>query len=225
MTKAKLVREATLCERRAYLDLFPTVRLIIVQRGKDRWRGIAAHTGDDRFRIRGSVPVALSESVAPFDTIVTRFDGERFWFDGPDRSVNPAFAATLRSALSAGTDPSEVHKSGLTPELKSAYEFLHAQTERGRLRSNQDRNRTRIAEALGHGGASLVDFQERGDGYLVEYRIGSDIFRSAVDRNNLSVRSAGICLAGQDEQFDLTSLVGVIRAAGDGLYRMDYFDA
>ena len=38
---------------------------------------------------------------------------------------------------------------------------------------------------------------------------------SAIAKDNLTVLSAGICLAGGDQAFDLNSLVGVLRQASD----------
>ena len=71
----------------------------------------------------------------------------------------------------------------------------------------------RLRQALKHGGAELVDFLERQDGYRVSYALDGQQRVCAVDKDKLNLQVAGICLSGQDGQFDLASLVGVIREA------------
>jgi hypothetical protein len=71
----------------------------------------------------------------------------------------------------------------------------------------------RIARSLSHSGGQLVSYIERGDVYTVTYRFGDRTHTSTVRTNDLSVVTSGICLSGQDNDFDLTSLVGVMREA------------
>jgi hypothetical protein len=54
-------------------------------------------------------------------------------------------------------------------------------------------------------------YQDRGDTYTVEYLVEGNRYTSVVDKRDLTVRAAGICLNGGDRSFDLTSLVHVIR--------------
>jgi ferredoxin len=52
-TQARLVRKATLSERRGYLDLFPLIRQIVCRRAGNTWFGSAASFGDRRIRMEG----------------------------------------------------------------------------------------------------------------------------------------------------------------------------
>jgi hypothetical protein len=76
--------------------------------------------------------------------------------------------------------------------------------------------------ALAHAGAELKDYVERQDVYTVTYEVDGQRHVSAISKKDLSVQVAGICLSGEDENFDLQSLVGVIREAqsGGGLVRV-----
>jgi hypothetical protein len=88
------------------------------------------------------------------------------------------------------------------------------EVERERLRQDahlQDQVSRRLAEALAHGGAELASYIEREDTYSVVYTIEGQQHRSTVRKDDLGVLSAGICLEGEDRNFDLQSLVGVIR--------------
>jgi hypothetical protein len=70
--------------------------------------------------------------------------------------------------------------------------------------------------ALEHAGAELKNYVERHDVYTVTYEVDGQWHVSAVAKKDLSVQVAGICLSGEDQNFDLQSLVGVIREAQGG---------
>jgi len=234
--EATLVRTAGMAERREYLKLFPLVRLVLTRRDRHgNWRGLAAHTGDRRLQINGLVPIRLVDEAEQFETIAARFDGQNFWFEEVDRGSDPVTARYLRESLLQRLPLDQLNRPGLRPEQRAAYaiHFLPP-PRRTRARPMDDRSpepvvesndaEFRLREALEHAGATLNDFMERGDGYRVTYTVGGRRMVSSVDKKNLTVQSAGICLSGQDCNFDLQSLVGVVREgkADGSLYEMDY---
>ena len=76
---------------------------------------------------------------------------------------------------------------------------------------------------IGHAGAELRAHWERDGACVVRYAIDGHEHTSTLDPADLTIASAGVCLSGQDEQFDLASLVGVLRQgrARDELYYWD----
>lgn len=216
-TEARLVRPATLSERQRYLELFPLVRLILAGRLENDWLGVTAHRADTRFRIDGMVPVRLVEEAQMFELIQTRFDGARFWYAGSDPRWDPAAAAYLREALNHMTHPDEVTRPGLTAEERLAYAVNYWPRYEASEEARRSREEDRLREALAHAGAELRGYIERPDVYTVTYEVDGTRHVSAISKKDLSVQVAGICLSGEDEKFDLHSLVGVIREAqGEG---------
>lgn len=231
-TEALLEREASLAERRAYLKLLPDVRLVVCRRARDMWFGSAGRFGDGRIDLAGAAPIQLATEVQQFDVVSARFDGGLFWFDEVDRRHDPRQASYLREALSERVVPTEVARKGLTAEERAAYDLAYwelvrppeerrAKRRRGRrevLPVDNDLVAMRLRESLSHAGAELVDYLERADGFRVRYQVGGQHYTSSVDKHDLTVQVAGICLSGEDEKFDLGSLVGVLReGAGDVL--------
>jgi hypothetical protein len=205
---ARFVREPTMAEKRRYLDLFPVLRLIVCSRNEHgQWYGVAANSSDTRFKISGRVPIRLAEEVQLFETIKTRFDGANCWFDESDMSASLKNAVVLREALANETDVTQVTNSGLTKEEKLAYVAAFIQE----IENKKDRNEERIKLALSRAGAEYRSYIERGDTYTVEYVVDGQQHKSTVSKDTLDVQSAGICLSGYDRNFDLQSLVGVIR--------------
>jgi hypothetical protein len=210
-TTARLVRRARLAECRRYLDLFPLLRLILCRRAGDCWVALPAHQADSRFHIQGTVPVYLVDEAQTFDVIRSRFDGARCWFDGLDACRDPGSAAYLRAALSGMVPPEQLSRPGLTAEERTAYTCNYLPRLEAETRARQDRAEARLRAALGHAGAELHGYLEREDCYRVEYVVDGERQVSVVRKGDLSVQAAGICLSGQDGQFDLQSLVGVVR--------------
>ena len=218
ISRAEFVGEAGLTQIADYLALFPAVRLILLQPHSDRWLSLPAHMGDRRFRIEGPVMLELSEEgLEGFETVLSRFDGHLFWYERRDPSRDPTVAAYLREQLNSGNaggllpKAEELHKRGLTREECDAYRILWA----AKIDELKDRVELRLSEALSHTGAQYRSYSERQGVYVVRYEVDGRQHVSTVNRDDLSVVTAGICLSGTDRRFDLTSLVGVLRQAHD----------
>ena len=210
---ARILRPARLAEVSAYLALFPKVGLIAIAREGRRWHALPAHRGDSRFHTERPVPVMLAEeSVQPFDTLAARFDGRLFWYEKRDPRRNPALAAYLRQSLNEQHAPMALHKSGLSAEERAAYAYAWSLLEEAR----RGRVEVQLADALAHAGGRLESFIERDEAYTITYQVDGARHVSTVRKNDLTVLTAGICLSGQDQRFDLTSLVGVMREARHG---------
>jgi|SRR5579883_578082 len=218
--EAKLVRPAKLAEQQRYLELFPLIRLILIGQDENSWLAVPAHRGDSRFRIEGAVPIQLIEDAQLFEVIETRFDGVRFWFAGLDSRWDPATARYLRQEMDRLTPPEQLQRLGLTAEERAAYAMKYSMSEEAR----RHREEERLRGALAHAGAELKDFVERQDVYTITYTVDGQRHVSAVSKRDLSVQVAGICLSGEDANFDLQSLVGVIREAqgGHGFVRVGH---
>jgi hypothetical protein len=218
-SEATLVRDATMIERRRYLELFASVRLVVCRRDRDAIDAVPVNQADGRFSIEGRIELRLTGQEANlFDAILARFDGNRFWFDRPDPRAEPAAAAYLRQALLAMTAPDDLDRPGLSPGQRLAYQLNHqarldeaAAVERARAIDQRTRAQQQLGDALGHAGAALRDFVEQGDQYRVTYEVDGRRHVSIVGKGDLTVQTAGICLSGQDANFDLASLVGVMR--------------
>jgi hypothetical protein len=214
-TAAHLVRPARPAERKQYLELLPLVRLIVCRRDDALWKAIPAHQSDARFQFDGLIPVALIEDVQLFDVVRGRFDGVHCWYDDADPRHDPATAAYLRAALARRETPEALDRRGLTAEERTAYGLNYWPIVLAEQAAHRDRIEERLRHALAHAGADLKDYLERDDVYRVAYEVDGRRHVSVVQKNDLTVQVAGICLSGTDHHFDLHSLVGVIREAQD----------
>lgn len=121
--QAMLEYPATPLLRRQYLDSLPAVRLIVLAR-REELLAVAAGQADQRLIGPEIVRVQLPICGLPFDAIVARYDGSRFWFDSMDESADPAAAPYLRLALMELVPESLLAHRGLTPAQRRAYAAL-----------------------------------------------------------------------------------------------------
>lgn len=222
--KASFVQRAPLTMVQNYLRLFPQMRLVMVDQFSDKhWWALAADGGKQKVQLNGPVPVQLAERVAAFDTVYCRFDGALFWFESVDRRRDPGIARNLRKALADDESPEKLQCRGMVPQEKLAYKMLYLEKHKIAPAPEHMDDRTKITRALEHSGAQLDRFwyQNGGDNASVSLRLNDRLHVVQVRTSDLSVVSAGICLSGQDRNFDLSSLVGVLREAQSGDY---YFD-
>lgn len=220
--EADLVRPATLTEQRKYLQHLPKVGLVLFENLDGCWWAIPANQGDSRFRVEGALPVTLVEEVQRFDTIQARFDGARALFESLDDRRDPSLAEFLRQSFAQMIEPANLDRPGLSREERNAYAMVYLERQT-RIEANRQRRQKaieaeqrrrsegRVGEALARAGAALQGVVERSDGYRVTFEVDGRRHVSFVGREDLTVQSAGFCLSGLDEQFDLQSLVGVIR--------------
>ncbi len=217
--QARVTDTPSLRQIRDYLALFPAVRLLLMSRKGADWLALPAHRGDSRFALDGPVQVHFVSGGEPFQQIIARFDGGHFWFQETDRRRNPAVAAYLRESFSAEVPAEELRKPTLTAEERNAYRLLFRAVEEAR----RDKVEVRLADALAHAGAVFSSYIERDDALTVSFQVDGQSHRSTVRKNDLTVLTAGICLDGQDREFDLQSLVGVLRE-GQRLHEIYWMD-
>jgi len=174
------------------------------------WLALPANLSDARQRGLPTEPFVaylVMDNVAPFDQVALRTDGLNFWFDGIDTHALPWRAEQQRKQLDDMTEKPK----GTSPEEALAY-AISLEQERIKRMPSEERE---MRHHLGLLGAALVSYQplQRGEGYMIRYRSQSDGERTVTISTDFRVLSAGVCLAGGDENFDLASIVGVLREA------------
>lgn len=222
--KASAPKKATVCgepsleQIKTYLHLLPRFRLVLLEEFDDELWSLQAHTADSRAQISGPIPIQLAQRPSRFETVCARFDGTAFWYESADRRRDPAIARALRDALQADVEPESLHVLNAVPQEKLAYRMLWLRKHpefAGRVRPGSQTDLQRIEGALNHAGAQLEGFWSNApDNVSVRYVVDGHTHVSIIRPSDLGVVSAGICLSGQDQNFDLTSLVGVMRESG-----------
>ena len=196
-----------------YLGRLPATRLILTSPGEGRtWQAVPANRDEfaNRFGPSAGLTLRLVERGRSFETVVARWDGSNFWYDRPDRSTDPTVPAQLARELRQFTPAAALRIPGLTPEMRQAYASLHTPDPGATLiRCSEER----LKQALAQGGGQLESFSDCGDYWNTRW-VTRDGYShvSAIAKTDLTVLSAGICLSGEDQKFDLASLVGVVEA-------------
>ncbi|MGB3508153.1 MAG: hypothetical protein WBA93_02720 [Microcoleaceae cyanobacterium] len=211
---AKFIEEPNLPQLEEYLNLLKPLRLLLAyQLQRQTWLAYPMNESDSKQRLGFVKPVAvhLVTDGAMFEPIIARFDGASWWFEDVDRRADPLASEKLREAFKNITSPKEVGFKGITPEMKIAYNLVAREKKEFIKQMQQQQDEKKLREALVMGGGELQNFRDRSTYWQVEWvtRDGES-HTSAIEKNDLTVVSAGICLSGGDRHFDLQSLVGVV---------------
>jgi hypothetical protein len=208
---ARWDREPTLKELDDYFRRWPrkAVRLAL-QTPEGPWLGFS------RESVGAAVVVAGVSSGSPFEAVETAFDGRVAWYRGPILTTSPRLAEQLYQALEQQVAPEKLRLKGLTPGERQAYTWSYFRRyglpeAAAVAETTVDRDQRQLQRALHKAGARLRSYRVDEGQYLVHWvdSQGRD-HHSAISRSDLTVISSGICLSGRDQDFDLTSLVGVV---------------
>ena len=200
-----------ICE---YLNNFQSLRLRLIYPLKGQsWLAYPINEADMIQRCGYCKPVAvhLVAEASKFEVVIARTDSAAWWFDECDRRSDVMVNQSLRDQLEQVTPQQDLHFKGITPEMRTAYNLATQQAQEFSALYRQRQDEKRLREALKMGGGELQQWSDREDYWGVEW-ITSDgeHHTSAISKNDLTVMSAGICLSGEDQKFDLQSLVGVV---------------
>jgi hypothetical protein len=219
---AEVVAEASLAQIAGYLKLMRPLRVRLAERLRGRtWLAYPFNREDARrqFGAEGELRVHLVSEGARFEGAVAYTDGCNYFYGELDRRADARVAERLRKLLRQGVEPRDITWKGITPETRAVYalatefapEFGHMHKLRKTKRVKRQEER-RLREALALSGGQLVDFDEEGENWRVVWRaLGRESLVSIIAQRDLTVVSAGICLSGNDRDFDLQSLVGVVK--------------
>lgn len=211
---ARLVEPASLSLIADYLKLFSTKEFVLIAKFGGHWFALPASTSDARFKVTGPTPIYLvgENKAGNFDSVIARCDGNIFFFDSLNRRRDPAVARALRRALENKKEATDLRVRGMTQQERLAYRILFLQ--RYTQEAPQDARAT-IAQALNHAGATLDVFwhDEREGRTTVRFVVDGELHTVQITPDDMTLLSAGVCLRGRDRDFDLASVVGVLREA------------
>lgn len=210
---AELTGEATPAQREAYFRLWPGLQVRLLTRvAEGAWLAWPVHQNlGYRPLLVGAVP-----SAAPFELVHIGFDGQRGWYREPVLNASLRVAEQLAQSLGEAVAPDQLRIRTLTPADRDAYALAYAwkygppvpQVVRVPRRDDAE---GRLRHALEKGGGRLRSYTDAGDLWNVHWTDSQGTSHySSIRRGDLTVVSSGICLSGQDADFDLTSLVGVM---------------
>ena len=206
---AEIVSEADLMDIESYLNRFPRIRLVLVSKQGDYHLGVPLKSNAYGLQMHNPLPVFLvNDMPLLLDTVICGFDGSSLWYADLDMANDPAKGDYLRDSFDHGKDPSEIRFKGLSIEEKLAYGLRCSLDVNHRERLKE----IRLKKDVEFAGGKFVKFEERKDHYSVTYDVDGNQYTSYISKDPIhQVLTAGICLEGGDKEFDLKSLISVIR--------------
>lgn len=191
-----------------YLQLFTTMRLILVYplRGQT-WLAYPQYPEVfTRHTQRQPQPVEVhlvtgGEKLLP---ITARYDGKLFWYEGRDSRSDIVLYSRLQDLFRR--QETEFRLPQITPPMITAYTLAAQQDET----FHQDRTEMLLRNAFLQGGGHFISYVDEGPFWRVKWSTSDGTEHNSTLNKDLSVITAGICLAGTDRTFDVQSLVNVV---------------
>jgi hypothetical protein len=211
--RARVVYKAEYDEIEAYLKKLPQIRVSSCYREGNKIFGFPLKNNKAGLPYDTLVPVFLpDDQPMDFDRLLCRFDGVNLWYENLDTNNDPFKSYYLRESLVEGTLPKNIHQSGLSLEEKAAY-YLRFDVDVTLKKKREEQLKLKTLEGqVAFQGGKLLSYSEKSDHLEIEIEVEGQRFRSYVSKDEYHrVITAGICLDGMDESYDLTSLISVFR--------------
>lgn len=213
--RASVVEEAQAWQRAEYLEQWPRLRCVLIEQvSPQSWLALPFNPSDaaQRFGRIGPQIVHLAEQGQPFERIIARVEGQTLWYDELDRRADPVICEQLRSALYA--EQPEPHIAAMAASERAAYSLRFERIARQQQKQAVAQLEGRLLHTLRIAGANLLGYSIDGEQVRVTWERDGQRSTSLVDLN-FNLISAGICLSGEDQRFDLASIVSVVSEAPD----------
>jgi len=160
-SNARMIRQAEQHEIDEYLNLFPSVEMILVY-NLGRWLAYPANANDFKHRFKSEPAlcnVLMVDNANMLDIVVARFDGANFWFDSVKFGTSSEHLSTLRERIEKQnyTLTKEL-QVGLSPEEEAAFKYtrqFHREATMSDLEKRLNKEFTQVD-------ANVDGFTERG---------------------------------------------------------------
>ena len=214
MEKARVSSEAGLEDIEKYLKALPRIRVVAMFKSEDIYYGIPCNNNFG-FDVKNTLPIYLaSDAVLDFDVVFCRYDGQSFWYETNDPKNDFTKADYLRESYRKMTLTKRIQYPGLMFEEKAAYAFKF-EMDKEILEKMKKKD---LEDAVSHGGGKMVGYHEYKDHFKVTFKVDDVEYTSTISKDSShEVLSSGICLSGEDNKFDLKSLVSVFREKQKGI--------
>ena len=204
LTTARVVAVPRVGEIEKYLNALPKVSFILAKKYEDEWFGFPAY--EYHSKLGNLAPWNMRQinkgRGSKFCQVVTGYDGKNFWFLSPDFKRHPFIAEFLQDNLREKTPLKKLTGQGLTPQEKLTYRIA--------LDMEKEPVEEMLKRVVAHGGGKLHSYADRGDSYTIRFSVAGETV-SATVKKDLQIISAGFCLSGEDNKFDLASITSVVQ--------------
>ena len=211
--KARKYKMAEPADIEKYLKLLPQIRITLAYKKDGIYYGVPIKNNNLSIPENEILEIYLVDDLPlDFDRVIARYDGENFWYESMDMGNDPSKGSYLRDSFQKRVSPNKIHYKGLNFDEKLAYSI--------RTKIDEEFKKSREEESLKddveHSGGKFISFLDRKDHYAVTLEVDGHKYVAHVGKDHAHrIVSAGICLDGEDNKFDLKSLISLYRRGQD----------